>query len=118
MVSRALYAEPLSASHCTGCGARKALKRRSTQSSIRSRTISPEMPLVLAIQAIIFSVMCVDGESDAYDLGVPASNLHHIRSPALVRRRRDDRSLVPPHRPQAGVLLQQQVTSDDTHVYG
>src|SRR5438105_860285 len=42
--------DPLSDSHCTGCGARIAPKRRSTQSTIMSRIISPETPAVVATQ--------------------------------------------------------------------
>ena len=41
------------ASHCTGLGARRVANRRSTQASMRSRTISPLMPPVLACQAMI-----------------------------------------------------------------
>src|SRR5437870_13603902 len=36
--------------HCTGCGARIEPKRRSTQRTIMSRIISPEMPAVVATQ--------------------------------------------------------------------
>lgn len=39
-------------SHCTGCGARIALNRCSTQRTIMLRIISPEMPEVVAFQAI------------------------------------------------------------------
>src|ERR1700761_8045753 len=44
--------DPLSESHCTRCGAGTALKRLSTQWTIMSRIISPEMPAVVAIQPI------------------------------------------------------------------
>src|SRR5205814_399294 len=44
--------DPLSESHCTGCGARISPKRFSTQSSIMSRIISPEIPAVVATQLI------------------------------------------------------------------
>jgi hypothetical protein len=44
--------EPLSDSRCTGCGARIAPKRCSTQRTIISRIISPEIPAVVAIQLI------------------------------------------------------------------
>ena len=43
-VSLAMYAEPLSDNHSTGCAALLIPIRRSTQAIIRSRTISPEMP--------------------------------------------------------------------------
>jgi len=43
----------LSASHSTGCGALRALKRRSTASSMRSRTAIPPMPRGPAVQARI-----------------------------------------------------------------
>src|SRR5712671_7724482 len=52
-ISTVLWAakiEPLSDSHCTGCGARIELKRCSTQRTIMSRIISPDMPAVVATQ--------------------------------------------------------------------
>ena len=42
--------EPLSDSHCTGCGARIPPKRCLTQRTIMSRIISPGMPAVVAIE--------------------------------------------------------------------
>src|SRR5437762_10325517 len=50
---RAAKIDPLSESHCTGCGARISPKRFSTQSTIMSRIISPEMPAVVATQLMI-----------------------------------------------------------------
>ena len=44
--------EPLSDNHCTGCGARIVPKRCSTERTIMSRIISPEMPAVVATQLI------------------------------------------------------------------
>src|SRR5271156_7063118 len=44
--------EPLSDNHCTGCGARSVPKLCSTQRTIMSRIISPEMPAVVATQEI------------------------------------------------------------------
>src|SRR5438874_10844970 len=52
IVLRAAKIDPLSESHCTGCGARILPKRFSTQSTIMSRIISPEMPAVVATQLI------------------------------------------------------------------
>src|SRR5580693_3930276 len=51
-VSLAMYAEPLSDNHSTGCAALLIPNRRSTQAIIRSRTISPEMPAEVASQPI------------------------------------------------------------------
>src|ERR1700730_13904766 len=48
MVLWAAKIDPLSESHCTGCGARIAPKRFSTQLTIMSRIISPETPAVVA----------------------------------------------------------------------
>src|SRR6516165_7833486 len=66
--------EPLSDSHCTGCGARMAPNRCSTQRTIMSRIISPEMPAVVAIES----------EGDAHRLAVPAGELEAVRAPADV----------------------------------
>src|SRR3954451_9273144 len=44
--------DPLSVSHCTLCGARLPPKRRSTHWTIISRIISPEIPAVVASQAM------------------------------------------------------------------
>jgi hypothetical protein len=52
MVRWAAKIEPLSESHCAECGARIAAKRCSTQRTIMSRIISPEMPAVVATQEI------------------------------------------------------------------
>ena len=52
MVRWAAKIEPLSESHCTECGAQIAAKRCSTQRTIMSRIISPEMPAVVATQEI------------------------------------------------------------------
>src|SRR6516162_5039500 len=52
MVLWAAKIEPLSESHCTGCGARIVPKRFSTHRTIISRIISPEMPAVVATQEI------------------------------------------------------------------
>jgi hypothetical protein len=43
----------LSDNHSTACGALLMPNRRLTQATIRSRTISPEMPAVVADQAMI-----------------------------------------------------------------
>src|SRR5712672_3577453 len=48
-----------------------ALKRFSTASSIRSRTISPLMPPVLALQAMTPPVAGIQRKDDAYHLTVP-----------------------------------------------
>jgi hypothetical protein len=45
--------DPLSESHCTGCGAVISANRFSTHWTIMSRIISPEMPAVLATQPMI-----------------------------------------------------------------
>src|SRR5215469_9410977 len=52
MVLWAAKIEPLSDNHCTGCGARKVPKRCSTERTIMSRIIAPEMPAVVATQEI------------------------------------------------------------------
>src|SRR5438874_9487456 len=52
MVRWAAKIEPLSESHCTGYGARMVPKRCSTERTIMSRIISPEMPAVVATQEI------------------------------------------------------------------
>ena len=52
MVLWAAKIEPLSDSHCTGCGARSVPKRCSTERTIMSRIISPEIPAVVATQAM------------------------------------------------------------------
>ena len=51
-VSLAIEAEPLSDNHSTTCGVLLVQNRRSTQTIIRSRTISPEIPAVVADQAL------------------------------------------------------------------
>jgi len=52
IVRWAVKIEPLSDSHCTACGARILPSRCSTQRTIMSRIISPEMPAVVATQLI------------------------------------------------------------------
>src|ERR1051325_1026522 len=52
IVRGAAKIEPLSESHCTGCGAQIRPKRCSTQRTIMSRIISPEIPAVVATQLI------------------------------------------------------------------
>src|SRR6185437_16251617 len=86
MVLWAAKIEPLSDSHCTGCGAQIAPKRCSTERTIRSRIISPEMPAVVAIQEIASRSWAVEGKRDANDLAVPAGELQRIRAPATIDR--------------------------------
>ena len=64
---------------------RSAPKRFSTQSTIMSRIISPEMPAVVASPADHLAVVAVEGEGDAHDLAVPAGELQAVGAPADVR---------------------------------
>src|SRR5436309_185004 len=82
--------EPLSDSHCTGYGARSAPKRCSTQRTIMSRIISPEMPAVVRDPGDRLAVMAIEGESDTHDLAIPAGELQRVGAPAAIRTDRRD----------------------------
>src|SRR5256885_4020661 len=79
MVLWAVKIEPLSDSHCTGCGARIEPKRCSTQRTIMSRIISPEMPAGCAPPPD-YSPAGANGAEDApAPLPPPQSNTHAIQ---------------------------------------
>ena len=81
-VSLAMYAEPLSDNHSTGCAALLIPNRRSTQAIIRSRTISPEMPAEVASQLAIAGI---DSKQHTHDLAITTGELEVIGAPADVR---------------------------------
>src|SRR6476646_8119691 len=83
-VSLAMYAEPLSDNHSTGCAALLIPNRRSTQAIIRSRTISPEMPAEVASQPIT-SRSQASIAKHTHDLTITTGELEVIGTPADVR---------------------------------
>ena len=101
-------APPLSASHSTGCGVVRVPKRRSTASSMRSRTAIPPMPRGLAVQARTSRVVGVDGEGEPYRGAMPARDLEHVRRPALVGGGRGDLPVMRSLPAASGMRCQQQ----------
>jgi hypothetical protein len=89
---------PSLASDSTGCGAARVRERRSTASSIRSRTATPPMPRGLAVQA----------RTSRY--------VEHVGGPAPVRRRHRDCTIVRPLATASGVGRQQQTCSPHNRI--
>src|SRR5580698_3017309 len=81
-VPLAMYAEPLSDNHSTGCAALLIPNQRSTQATIRSRTISPEMPAEVASQPITSRSQA----SITHDLTITTGELEVIGTPTARRR--------------------------------
>src|SRR5216683_875691 len=108
MVLWAAKIEPLSESHCTGCGARIAPKRCSTQWTIMSRIISPEMPAVGGDPADDLAVVAIEGEGQAHGLAVPAGELETVRAPADIGAQCCHLAVVLARAAPAGVPGQQQ----------
>ena len=101
-VSRAIISEPLNR-----IGRTDRREPALDQASIRSRTISPLIPPVVACQAMISrSHVSI---AKATRTTIPASDLQRIGRPALVGRQGDDAAIVRAHGTQAGMGLQQQV---------
>src|SRR5438128_1320597 len=100
--------DPLSDSHCTGCGARIAPKRCSTERTIMSRIISPEMPAVVATQEIASRSMAIEREGDAHELATPAGELQRIRVPAAVRADRRHLAVVLAYPPASRMTFEQE----------
>src|SRR5215475_6267687 len=93
MVLWAAKIEPLSDSHCTGCAARSVPKRCSTERTIMSRIISPEMPAVVATQEIA-SRSWQSRAKAANHLAVAAGELQRVRAPAEIRADRRNLAVV------------------------
>jgi hypothetical protein len=70
--------------------------RCSTQCTIMSLIISPEMPAVVATQSDDFAVLAVQGEGHPHDLAIPAGELQRVRTPTLIGAARHDRSVMSP----------------------
>src|SRR6185503_5876415 len=54
------------------------------------------------------TVMAIEGEGDAYDLAVPASELQRVRAPATVRTHRRHVAVMLARSPAAGVAFEQE----------
>ena len=106
-VSWAVKQLPLSASHSTGCGVARVPKRRSTASSIRSRTAMPPIPRGLAVQART-SRSWVSIARRPVPRCHSSTGFERIRGPALVGGGRCDLTVVRSVSSASGVRCEQQ----------
>ena len=87
---------------------RRARKRRSTASSMRSRTANPPMPRGLAVQARTSRSWVSIANATRTAFAVPAQDLEHVRGPAPVRGGRRDLTVMGPLAATPGMARQQQ----------
>ena len=85
-----------------------APKRRSTQATIRSRTISPEMPAVVADQAMISRSQASMANRMRTMAPSRQCDLEMVGAPTDVGAQRDHDAVVGSARPAGGVALQGQ----------
>ncbi|MBP1749412.1 MAG: hypothetical protein H6Q52_1951 [Deltaproteobacteria bacterium] len=90
--------------------------RYSMQNAMRSRTISPVIPPVVAMCPMTSRSQSVEGEGGADLLSVPAEDLEDVRTPAHIARQGDDGSPMGGSRPPC-VLLEKKMVGPHDSVY-
>src|SRR5438105_1173989 len=108
MVLWAAKIEPLSDSHCTGCG---AADRTEALLGAADHHVADHLAGDAGGRchpADDFAIMAIEGKGDAHDLAIPGEKLQRIRAPAAVRADRCHLAIVFAHPPASGMAFEQE----------